>query len=177
MQLTNAEYQRLKDIACNICKTDFADDLLHEALEATLQYPKDKLEFIKQDGKLFFFVARIMANMYHSKTSTYYYKIARFYDKHTLQDCTKMQKFIFTNDTQQQENIELIESILDELYWYDRELFKLYYFGELDGNKYTLQSLANKTGISRRSIFTTIKNVKKYIKERINEAERVLNIR
>ena len=54
MQLTNAEYQRLKDIASNICKTDFVDDLLHEALEATLKYPKEKLEFIKQDGKLFF---------------------------------------------------------------------------------------------------------------------------
>ena len=174
MQLTNAEYQKLKDIASNICKTDFADDLLHEALEATLKYPKEKLEFIKQDGKLFFFVARIMANMYHSKTSTYYYQIARFYDKHTLQDCTKMSKFIFTNDTQQQENIEFIEMILDELYWYDRELFRLYYFGELNGNKYTLQSLADKTGISRRSIFTTINNVKTYIKSRIYETKRTV---
>jgi len=174
MQLTNAEYQKLKDIASNICKTDFADDLLHEALEATLKYPKEKLEFIKQDGKLFFFVARIMANMYHSKTSTYYYQIARFYDKHTLQDCTKMSKFIFTNDTEQQENIELIEVILNELYWYDRELFKLYYFGELDGNRYTLQSLADKTGISRRSIFTTINNVKTYIKSRIYETKRTV---
>ena len=172
MELTEREYSKLLDIAKNICKTDFAEDLLHEALYATLRYPEDKIEFIKNDGKLFFFVARIMANMYHSKTSTYYYKIARFYDMHTLQDCTKMSKFIFTNDTAQQENIELIESILDELYWYDRELFKLYYFGELDGNKYTLQSLADKTGISRRSIFTTIKNVKTYIKRRINEPER-----
>ena len=63
--------------------------------------------------------------------------------------------------------------LLDELYWYDRELFKLYYFGEIDGNKYTLSSLANKTGISRRSIFTTIKNVKTYIKKRLDEIRRV----
>ena len=172
MQLTEREYNKLLDIAKNICKTEFCDDLLHEALYVCLKYPKEKMEFIRKDGKLFFFVARIMANMYHSKTSTYYYKIARFYDKHTLQDCTKMSKFIFTNDKRQQENIELIESLLDNLHWYDRELFKLYFFGELDGNKYTLQSLADKTGISRRSIFTTIKNVKTYIKNRINEAER-----
>jgi hypothetical protein len=138
-----------------------------------LKYPKEKMEFIIKDGKLFFFVARIMANMYHSKTSTYYYKIARFYDKHTLQDCNKMQKFIFTNNTKQQDKIELIEMLLDELYWYDRELFKLYYFGEIDGSKYTLSSLANKTGISRRSIFTTIKNVKTYIKKRLDEIRRV----
>ena len=162
MKLTEREYNKMLDIAKNICKTDLAEDLLHEALYATFKYPEEQIEFIKKDGKLFFFVARIMANMYHSKTSQYYYKIARFYDKHTLQDCTKISKFIFTNDTTQQENIELIESLLDELYWYDLEMFKLY----------TLQSLADKTGISRRSIFTTIKNVKTYIKKRINEIRR-----
>ncbi len=173
MQLTQKEYNKLLSIARNICKTDFVEDLLHEALFVCLKYPPGKMEFIKKDGKLFFFVARIMANMYHSKTSQYYYRIARFYDMHTLQDCNKMQKFIFTNNTKQQDKIELIEMLLDELYWYDRELFKLYYFGELDGNKYTLSSLANKTGISRRSIFTTIKNVKTYIKKRLDEIRRV----
>jgi DNA-directed RNA polymerase sigma subunit (sigma70/sigma32) len=173
VQLTQKEYNKLLSIAKNICKTDFVEDLLHEALFVCLKYPPEKMEFIKKDGKLFFFVARIMANMYHSKTSQYYYRIARFYDKHTLQDCNKMQKFIFTNDTKQQDKIELIEMLLDELYWYDRELFKLYYFGEIDGNKYTLSSLANKTGISRRSIFTTIKNVKTYIKKRLDEIRRV----
>ena len=172
MKLTEREYNKMVDIAKNICKTDLAEDLLHEALYATFKYPEEQIEFIKKDGKLFFFVARIMANMYHSKTIKYYYKIARFYDKHTLQDCTKISKFIFTNDTTQQENIELIESILDELYWYDREMFKLYHFGEINGKRYTLQSLADKTGISRRSIFTTIKNVKTYIKKRINEIRR-----
>jgi len=172
VNLTEGEYNKLLDIAKNICKTDFAEDLLHEALFVCLKYDEKKMEFIIQDGKLFFFVARIMANMYHSKTSQYYYKIARFYDKHTLQDCTKMSKFIFTNDTVQQENIELIETILDEMYWYDREMFRLYYFGELNGKRYTLQSLADKTGISRRSIFTTIKNVKEHIRRKINEAER-----
>lgn len=172
MNLTEGEYNKLLDIAKNICKTDFAEDLLHEALFVCLKYDEKKMEFIIQDGKLFFFVARIMANMYHSKTSQYYYKIARFYDKHTLQDCTKMSKFIFTNDTVQQENIELIETILDDMYWYDREMFRLYYFGELNGKRYTLQSLADKTGISRRSIFTTIKNVKEHIRRKINEAER-----
>ncbi len=176
MQLTQKEYNKLLDIAKNICKTDYVEDLLHEALFATLCYPEEKIQFIKKDGKLFFFVARIMANMYHSKTSTYYYNIARFYDKHVLQDCTKIQSFIFTKETTKQDNIILIESILDELYWYDRELFKLYYFGEINGNKYTLQSLADKTGISRRSIFTTVKNVKNYIKKRLNETRRINNI-
>ena len=168
MKLTQREYDKLYSIAKNICKTDFAEDLLHEALFVCLKYPEEKMEHIIKDGKLFFFVARIMANMYHSKTSQYYYRIARFYDKHNLYDCQKMSEIIFTNDVVQQEKIDMIEKLLDELYWYDRELFKLYYFGELDGRRYTLQTLADKTNISRRSIFTTIKNVKEFLKKKIN---------
>jgi DNA-directed RNA polymerase sigma subunit (sigma70/sigma32) len=172
VKLQEREYNKLLEIAKNICKTDFAQDLLHEALFVCLQYPEEKMEFIKKDGKLFFFVARIMANMYHSKTSQYYYKIARFYDKHNLYDCKKMSQIIFTNNKSDNQKIQIIENLLNKLYWYDREMFKLYYFGELDGKKYTLQTLAEKTNISRRSIFTTIKNVKKFLKDKINEINR-----
>jgi hypothetical protein len=62
-------------------------------------------------------------------------------------------------------------TILDDIYWYDRELFKLYYFGTNEGTKYTYTSLSEKTGISRRSIFYTIKNVKEHIKNKIDESE------
>ena len=59
--------------------------------------------------------------------------------------------------------LEQIDEILDGLeYWYDREIFKLYYY---KGN--TLDSLAKKTGISRNSLFTTIDKVRTKIKEEI----------
>ena len=58
---------------------------------------------------------------------------------------------------------EKIDKVLDGLeYWYDREIFKLYYY---KGN--TLDSLAKKTGISRNSLFTTIDKVRTKIKEEI----------
>ena len=50
------------------------------------------------------------------------------------------------------------------MYWYDAELFKLYYY---ENN--TLDSLAEKTGISRNSIHTTISKVRKQLKENLNE--------
>lgn len=168
VELTQKEYDKLLNIAKNICKTDYAEDLLHECFEAMYKYPKEELEFIKQDGKLFFFGARIMANMYHSKTSRYYYKIKKYNQEHIDQSNTNLDKFIFTNE-KGKEQIEMIHSVLDDMYWYDRELFKLYYFGDDNGSKYTYTSLANRTGISRRSIFYTIKNVKKRIKKKLNE--------
>ena len=53
---------------------------------------------------------------------------------------------------------------LDKLNWYDRELFKLYYY---EGN--TLDSLATKTKISRNSLFTTIDKVRDILKKELDE--------
>ena len=61
--------------------------------------------------------------------------------------------------------LELIDKELDKLdSWYDRELFKLYYY---EGN--TLDSLADKTKISRNSLFTTIDKVRTILKKELNE--------
>ena len=168
MHITQKEYDKLLNIAKNICKTDYADDLLHECILAMYQYPPEELQSIKENGRLFFFGARIMANMYHSKTSRYYYKIKKYNQQHIDQSDTNLDEFIFTNE-QSKEHIDMIHNILDDMYWYDRELFKLYYFGDNNGSKFTYTSLANRTGISRRSIFYTIKNVKKHIKKKMNE--------
>ena len=60
--------------------------------------------------------------------------------------------------------LELIDKELDKISWYDRELFKLYYY---EGN--TLDSLASKTRISRNSIFTTIDKVREALKKNLDE--------
>ena len=69
-------------------------------------------------------------------------------------------------DHEQLNKLEMIDVELDKLdSWYDRELFKLYYYEE--GN--TLDSLAEKTLISRNSIFTTIDKVRTMLKKKLNE--------
>ena len=66
---------------------------------------------------------------------------------------------------EKQDKLEKIDVVLDNLEsWYDRELFKLYYY---EGN--TLDSLAAKTKISRNSLFTTIDKVRTIIKEEVDE--------
>tara|TARA_R110000772_G_scaffold70153_3_gene154505 strand:+ start:731 stop:1246 length:516 start_codon:yes stop_codon:yes gene_type:complete len=169
VELTQGEYNKLLNIAQNICKTSYSEDLLHECFIAMYSYPKEELESIRQKGELFFFGARIMSLMYHSKTSRYYYKIKKYNQQHIDDQDTNLDTFIFTNDNTSQKSIELIKNELDKIYWYDRELFKLYFFGDNDGSKYTYTTLAQKTGISRRSIFYTIKNVKNKIRKTINE--------
>ena len=69
-----------------------------------------------------------------------------------------------TEHNYKQEKLEKIDKVLDDMYWYDRKVFQLYYY---EGN--TLDSLAEKTGISRNSLFTTIDKVRQLIKEEVDE--------
>ncbi len=108
-----------------------------------------------------------------SKRSNFYYKYEKYYTNlygvnmtHTSPD--NFHKSIYNmaeeTDNTKIERLELIDKELDKIdYWYDRELFKLYYSGE------TLDSLAAKTRISRNSIFSTIDKVRNILKKNLNE--------
>jgi len=60
------------------------------------------------------------------------------------------------------EKLDKIDLVLNDLYWYDRKVFELYYY---EGN--TLDTLAKKTGISRNSLFTTIDKVREILKKEL----------
>ena len=62
------------------------------------------------------------------------------------------------------EKLDKIDLILNEMYWYDKKVFELYYY---EGN--TLDSLAKKTGISRNSLFTTIDKVREILKKELTD--------
>jgi RNA polymerase sigma factor (sigma-70 family) len=65
-------------------------------------------------------------------------------------------------DNTQLNKLEKIDKVLDTLSWYDRELFKLYYY---EGN--TLDKLATKTRISRNSLFSTIDKVRQLLRKKL----------
>ena len=118
-----------------------------------------------------------------SKRSNFYYKYGKYYthiDEYTstiTYDVIETgevvpNKHLYNLPNEEEDvghneslyKLELIDATLDKLTWYDRELFKLYYY---DGN--TLDSLAAKTRISRNSLFTTIDKVRKELIELFNE--------
>ena len=120
-----------------------------------------------------------------SKRSNFYYKYEKYYthvDNYYYNSNSTISENSVSGDTNFYNNLvdipnpevdnvslnklEMIDVALDNKvdYWYDRELFKLYYY---EGN--TLDSLNKKTGISRNSIFTTIDKVRTIIKKELNE--------
>lgn len=175
MNLSEFEYSKLQSIAHNICDDHLADDLLHDTLEILLEYDTEKIELIRTTGRLFFFSARVMTNLYYSKTSPFYYKYKKASVEHNDDYDTNFDKIILTDDDDKslkETRLLIIDEILSEMYWYDRELFLLYFYGDNDGKKFTYTSMSEKLGISRRSIFYTIKQVKEHIKLKTDEIER-----
>jgi transposase-like protein len=60
-----------------------------------------------------------------------------------------------------QEVIDGISKIINNLYWYDQEILKMYI--ELG----SVRKVSKQTGIPHTSIFITIKNIRKCIKQQL----------
>jgi hypothetical protein len=140
-------------------------------------YIKDGIEGVTRYG------AVALRRALTSPRSNFYYKYQKYYthmtdinynynstgsELYVIPDCINY-KNISNIPNQEVDNTQLnklekIDKVLDTLSWYDRELFKLYYYYE--GN--TLDKLATKTRISRNSLFSTIDKVRELLKKELN---------
>ena len=167
--IDNELFTQLKDTAANFIPAKDLDDVTQEVF-MYLYEDTERLEQLIKDKQIKWYFIRLCKNNYYSKTSKYYYKYNRPYADVSFNDNImnlglklKSEDLYFIQDS------DMINDILSELYWYDRELFRLYVLGDNDGKRYTYSSLSKKTKISRMNIYITIKKVKEYIKERLKE--------
>ena len=158
------------------------DEVVQELMLYFLQMNPETLKGIyNKDGKkgIIKYGAVVIKRSLHSKNSPYYYKYRKYYTQldsiasDITYDITENGEltnpknlYNIPNEVNEYKykKLEQIDKELDCIYWYDRELFKLYYY-----ETNTLDSLAKKTGISRNSLFITIDNVRKLLKEKLNE--------
>jgi DNA-directed RNA polymerase specialized sigma24 family protein len=166
------------------------ENKIHEAVQELmlyfLQMNKQTLSDIwEKDGVngILRYGAVALRRALTSKRSNFYYKYEKYYthinstiystDSTSVTDYTISGSYHYKDisnlpnekvDHEKLEKLEQIDCVLDTLYWYDAELFKLYYY---EGN--TLDSLAAKTKISRNSLFTTIDKVRTIIKNELDE--------
>jgi RNA polymerase sigma factor (sigma-70 family) len=131
-------------------------------------YDKDGLEGIVKYG------AVAIHRAVTSPRSNYYYKYRKYYTKidgsytnfntvRTNKDITQIPDVI-DESIYKKLAIEKIEKELGNMYWYDKKVFEVYY-----NEGHTLDSLAKKTGISRNSLFTTLKKVRTKLKEILDD--------
>ena len=138
-------------------------------------------DIYNKDGQkgLIRYGAVVLRRSFTSPRSPYFYKYKKYYTNLDAQASSITYDITETGETsnekhlynipnpeeyQQWQKLEQIDKALENVYWYDRDVFKLYYY---EGN--TLTGLAKKTGISRNSLFTTIDKVREQLKELLDD--------
>lgn len=158
-------YDRLKDVALNIAGIKEYEELLHFVIEELYKCDQIRLREIIEKNQMTFYAVRVMMNQYHSKTSRYYYKYKKFYEYHSTQtiECISADKSKSTKKKKEEIEVKLdwIEEKLKDLYWFDAEVFKLYY-----RENFSLSEMAKATKINKNTLYKAIRNVKNYL---INE--------
>jgi len=162
-------YDKLKDMAFNIAGKNGKDDLLSFVIEELYKCDQERIDEIIEKNQLTFYIARVMLNQYHSKTSRYYYKYNKYYEYHTTTTIESISAdnvdYTIKDKELVEERLDWIEDKLKDLYWFDAQVFKVYYL-----ENHSLNSMAKATKINRNTLFKAISNVKKYL---INEKENV----
>jgi len=154
------------------------DNAVQELMLYFLQMNPETLKGIyDKDGSdgLIRYGAVALRRSFTSPRSKFYYKYNKYYTH--IDELSSNRTYDSTHTTNAKnlynlpnevldvckyEQLESIDNVLDGLYWYDRDIFKLYYY---EGK--TLSGLAEETGISRNSLFTTIDKVRNILKNEI----------
>tara|TARA_R110001592_G_scaffold347425_2_gene640928 strand:+ start:1172 stop:1747 length:576 start_codon:yes stop_codon:yes gene_type:complete len=162
------------------------DEAVQELMLYFLSYNPESLKKIwEKDGEkgIIKFGAVVIYRFLNSKNSRYYYKYKKYYSHidssiytHSSTDSVgdlqfdgNINKNIHNipnqdNESNWQKLQEIDHTLAEDCTWYDQKIFELYYY---EGN--TLDSLAEKTKISRNSLFTTIDKVRELLKKKLNE--------
>ena len=162
-------------------KTD-VEEAVQELHLYFLTMNKQVLEDIyNKDGKIGIikYATVVLKRALTSTRSPFYYKYKKYYTNlvytstssggETYNKTNEFYRSIYNIPAEvleehQYEKLEKIDKQLDDIHWYDSNIFKLYYYEDN-----TLDSLAKKTGISRNSLFSTIDKVREILKEELNE--------
>ena len=150
-------YDKEFELAFKNIGKDLWEDLRQEIALIVLEYDKDKIAELESKGKQVFkfWIVRICCNQTNSK----YGKFGRLYK--SLIPVEDVTRFVAEEEeiSDDQHIVDNITKKMNDLYWYDREILKMYI--ELG----SVRKVSAQTGIPHTSIFITIKNIRKCIKD------------
>ena len=132
-------------------------DLKAEVFLILCEMEEEKLIGLYERNELKYYMVRIMLNMIKSDRSSFFKNYRNYVEL--------LEYDVEVVETDPSETYEKIELHLQNLHWYNRELFKLY---ALDFKK-NAKELSRKTGIPYMSIVRSINKTKAEIKKNIKK--------
>jgi len=155
-------YEELKHIS-NICVGEkYGNDLVNDVAVSILERDDDKYTEMCERGELLWYVLRWIKICSFSKTTRFYYKYKKWtenvtfeYPMHAVGNMTDSYK-----DLNHKEQLQVIDSLLEDLNWFEAEIFRVYYI-----HNHSINTLTNATGIGRKTIQDSLKKSKDYIQK------------
>jgi len=137
-----------------------ADDLIQEIALLLLEMDIEKWQEINEGGYLRWYVIRTMINMATSNRSTF----ARKYQLNSTEGI-KFDDIPDTNDYdfEKEETLIILEELLDDYHWYDRDMLKSYF------KEGSYRKVSAATGIPFKSVGNTVKKTITKLKEDYHE--------
>jgi hypothetical protein len=152
------EFWNSKDVNNAIAKmhpVELQQDLKSEVFLILAELDNDKIVGLYQRKELKFYIVRIILNLVKSTDKKFFQKYRNFIEY----------KEIDTAEVFQEDIIDNVINAVDELYWYQKEVLRLY-ANEFDCNA---RELSRKTGIPYMSLIRTINQTKKELKKKIRK--------
>ena len=128
-------------------------DLKAEVFLILCEMEEEKLIGLYERNELKYYMVRIMLNMIKSDRSSFFKNYRNYVEL--------LENYVEVFESNQEETYNKIEVHLQNLHWYNRELFKLY---ALDFKK-NAKELSRKTGIPYMSIVRSINKTKAELKK------------
>lgn len=157
-EIQKTEYRQICRKLCD----NYSDDLYQELVLTLLEYDPKKLEKIPNLQQAKYFIVGIICNMAHSSTSPFHKKY-RKKEYPTEIEISDGDVYDYDEDADFEYHYKTATETLDGLYWFDRELFKLYV------EHGSLRNVQKATGINRgfvyRSVNKTIDKIKNKAKQ------------
>jgi len=138
---------------------DKAEELVQDLYLRLMEMKDCKKIMYKQDVNLYYLyrmLKSIFLNGLKKQTST----LPLDDDLYNL----AAEEYSYSADNEFEERLRLTNECLDEMYWFDAKLLRVY----LDED-HSIQSLHNVTGISNSTIWSSLKKTKKYVKEYVKK--------
>ena len=145
----------------------YGADMLHDMIESFLQ-KQDTLEAMCYRGEMMSYMCRAIYISSFSKNSAFYKKYKQHDQKQSQMNIEWLMQEVDDDIIhRQEEQLKKVYAILQEIQWFDREVFKAYYL-----HNHTLDTFTHATGIPRQTLYRSIRKAKNKIKEKIEEFER-----
>jgi|TARA_R110002153_G_scaffold1511_1_gene7747 hypothetical protein len=160
----NSNYDYLLGIANKYVGEEYGGDLLNDLFLIYLE-GDEKHEEMCERGELMKYICRTLAICGFSKSSRFYYKYKKHRERHADRYPIEIVRSNLNSETETGEkNVEnqmnMVFSILEEVRWFDANVFKSYYL-----HSHSLRTLSDATGIPKNTLYKSIQKAKAHLQE------------